>query len=330
MVNDPLSSTVVKLSRTALAGKPYIVSEVNHAFPNDWASEGIPILAAYACLQDWDGVLWYTFEPKADPDWESYVGDAFDISLDPVKMPQLAAGALMFLRDDVRAARTIVERSYTLEQVREYLRAPPDEKPYYTPGFALSLALRHRVRIGSLEGLPTEPVSAPEISPIFSDTEQLAWHTSPDQTGLVTMDTPRSQALIGFVRANGVAVKHLAADVRNSFCALTLSALDQQPIARSDRMLLTLGARVENAGQQWNEARTVVLKRGGQPSLIEPVSGRITLRNLEGAVEVLAYALDGAGRPIGEAIPAKQTAEGWAIAIGEPATTWYEIVVKHS
>src|SRR5262245_10136061 len=74
MVNAPLQSTVVELSRTALAGKPYTVSEVNHPFPNDYASEGIPILAAYAALQDWDGVFWYTFEPKASADWKPVIG----------------------------------------------------------------------------------------------------------------------------------------------------------------------------------------------------------------------------------------------------------------
>ena len=45
MVNDPQHSTIVQLSRTAVAGKPYTVSETNHPFPNDWASEGIPALA---------------------------------------------------------------------------------------------------------------------------------------------------------------------------------------------------------------------------------------------------------------------------------------------
>ncbi|HEV3199893.1 MAG TPA: hypothetical protein VGZ73_18445, partial [Bryobacteraceae bacterium] len=51
MVNDPLHSTVVQLSRTAFAGKPYTVSETNHPFPNDWASEGIPTIAAYGSFQ---------------------------------------------------------------------------------------------------------------------------------------------------------------------------------------------------------------------------------------------------------------------------------------
>lgn len=47
MVNDPLHSTVVQLSRTPFAGRPYTVSETNYPFPNEYASEGIPILAAY-------------------------------------------------------------------------------------------------------------------------------------------------------------------------------------------------------------------------------------------------------------------------------------------
>jgi hypothetical protein len=42
MVDDPLHSTVVQLSRSAVAGKPYLVSEVNHPFPNEYASEGCP------------------------------------------------------------------------------------------------------------------------------------------------------------------------------------------------------------------------------------------------------------------------------------------------
>ena len=106
MVNDPLHSTVVQLSRTAVAGKPYTVSETNHPFPNDWASEGIPILASYAAFQDWDAIIMYTFEPKRDAEWKSYVGDPFDISLDPVRMTQMAAGALIFQRGDVRPGRT--------------------------------------------------------------------------------------------------------------------------------------------------------------------------------------------------------------------------------
>ncbi len=326
MVNDPCASTIARLSRTSLVGQPFIVSEVNHVFPNDWISEGIPILAAYAGFQDWDGIIWYTFEPKANPGWEPYIGDAFDISLDPVRMPQIAAGALAFLRGDVSPAVATIERTYTAEQVRASLRLNSNETPYYTPGFPPSLVFRHKVRVGSLDGSPTEPLTALDMSPVVSDTDELCWHTAPEGNGLVIVDTPRAQALIGFVRANRKSTRNLIANVANTFCAVTLTSLDGQPIAHSGRLLLTVGGRVENAGQQWNDTRTVMTDHGGPPSLIERVSGRIVLKCLENVTSVLVYALDGAGRPNGEA-QAKNTSEGWAFAIGDPVTTWYEILV---
>jgi len=328
MVNDPLHSTVVRLSRTAFAGKPYTVSETNHPFPNEWAAEGIPIIAAYGSFQDWDAIIMYTFEPKLAPDWKPYVGDPFDISLDPVRMTEMAAGALTFLRGDVRPALQTVARTYSKDQVAVSRRLPRTEQPYFTPGFPLSLPLQHAVRIQSLDGRPTEtyPAGPNPGDPIVSDTRELTWHTTPDK-GLVTVDADRTQALIGFVPSNPRALRNLGAAISNRFAAIVLTALDSQAIARSERMLLTASSRVANTNMKWNETRTRV--RGGEsPSLIEPVSGTVTLRNLQAARAVTITALDGAGRPIGKPIPAKKTAEGWALPLGEPVTTWYVVSVR--
>lgn len=329
MVNDPLNSTVVELSRTAVAGKPYTVSEVNNPFPNDWASEGIPILAAYGDFQDWDAIIWYTFEPKASLDWKPYIGDAFDLSLDPVKMPQLAAGALMFLRADVSSANSTVLRSYTREQIFDSaLLIPATDRPYFTPGFPLAVPLEHESRIESLDGAPVAPFAAPKVTnPIVSDTGQLAWYNSSAMTGLVTIDTPRSQALIGFVRANGKSVTNLLADVQNRFCTIAIASLESQPISRASKLLLTLGSKVENEGMRWNDRRSNLAEWGASPTLIEPVVGRITLRSLDRAKTVSAQALDASGQPLGEPIRAERKAEGWEIPLGKIVTTWYEVTV---
>jgi hypothetical protein len=324
MVNDPLHSTVVQLSRTAVAGKPYTVSEFNHPFPNDWLAEGIPIVAAYGAFQDWDAIIVYTFEPKRDASWKSYVGDPFDTSLDPVRMTQMATGALAFLRGDVRPARETVTRRYAREQAFESRRLARTEQPYFTPGFPLALPLTHGVRIASLEGEPTPAYARVDSTTIVSDTRELVWRTTPDAHGLVTEETDRTQALIGFVKSHRVAVKNLAADVDNAFAALTLSAIDDAPIARARRLLLTAGARVTNTGLQWNADRTRTTQQGGAPSLIEPVTGTVTLRALSGPVRgVSARALDGAGKPIGAPIVARRSAGGWELPIGAPTTTWY-------
>ncbi|HEU4719921.1 MAG TPA: hypothetical protein VFS59_01055 [Gemmatimonadaceae bacterium] len=329
MVNDPLRSTVVQLSRTAVAGKPYTVSEFNHPFPNDWAAEGIPIAAAYGAFQDWDAIMVYTFEPKRDPTWKSYVGDPFDVSLDPVRMTQMATGALAFLRGDVRPARRVVTRSYARDQAFESRRLPRTEQPYFTPGFPLALPLTHGVRISSLEGAPTASHPALDTTSIVTDTRELTWRRLGGAKGMVTQETDRTQALIGFLTAHrAVSVRNLAADVRNPFASIVLSSMDGRPIASAARLLVTAGARVSNTGLRWNAEGTRVAQQGGPPSLIEPVTGTITLRGLTGRVRgVRATALDGAGRAIGAPIAARRTAAGWVFPIGAPATTWYRLRV---
>jgi len=328
MVDDPFNSTVVELSRSAIAGKPYTVSEVNNPFPNDYDIEGIPILAAYGALQDWDAILWYTFEPKQDANWKPYVGDPFDISQDPMKMPELAAGALLFLRGDVAKARSVMERSYTQQQVFASMLLPSTERPYFTPGFPLQLPLEHEVRISSFDGPPTQSFAHTSVpDPIRSDTGQLAWYHSTAETGMVTVDAPRTQAIIGFVRAHKPLLTNLDASVDNTFCAIQLSSLDQQPISRSSRLLLIAGGRVENTGQRWNTADTSVTQWGDSPTLIEPVKGALLLRNLAPAQAVDLQAIDGAGQPLGPQVAATHSASGWKIPLGKTTTTWYEVIV---
>ena len=93
-------------------------------------------------------------------------------------------------------------------------------------------------------------------------------------------------------------------------------------------MLLTSGAAVTNTGAEWNETRSVLKQWGTSPTLIEPVTGQLTLRNLEGARRVTVSALDGRGQRIGAPVAATKTPEGWRLQLGEPVTTWYEIKVE--
>jgi hypothetical protein len=328
MVNDPLNSTVVELSRTAFANKPYTVSETNHPFPNDYAAEGIPILAAYAALQDWDGVYWYTFEPKALAAWQPMIGDAFDLSHHPVKLPQLAAGALMFLRGDVRAAKQTIARSYSRQQVADSRLLPATERPYFTPGFPALLTLQYGSRIATLDGKPTEKFEWQAANPLVSDTNELSWFTSPEKGGLVTIETDHTQAAIGFAKAHAKPLRHLTAQLDNRFVSITLSALDDKPLARASRMLLTAAARAGNTGMQWNENRTALTQAGSAPTVIEPVTGQLLLRNLAQARKVTLVALDGRGQPIGAPLNAQKTTDGWQLQLGAAVTTWYEIKVE--
>jgi hypothetical protein len=328
MVNDPLHSTPVQLSRTAVAGKPYTVSEVNHPFPHEYACEGIPILTAYAALHDWDGLFWYTLAHTP------LVGDKpprighFDLGPDPMKMTQVAACAPMFLRGDVRGASKTVARSYSTEQVYESLRLPWSEAPYFTPGYPAVLSLIHAARISSLAGPPTGKFEAPSADTIVSDTGELTWSGAAQKQGIVTVQTARSQAIVGFVKANAQATGNLSAQVDTPFCAITLSSLDDRPISDAARLLLTATARVANSGMQWNVKRTSLENWGAPPACIEPVTGTVTLQNLAGATGLAVQPLDAAGHPLGVPLEAKKSTKGWTVPLGQPATTWYEVRVN--
>ena len=328
MVNEPQRSTVVQLSRSALAGQPYTVSEVNHPFPNAYACEGIPILAAYAALHDWDGVFWYTLGH------EQLVGEParaighFDLGPDPVKMTQLAAGALLFLRSDVRPATQTVTRSYTGEQVLQSLRLPWSEAPYFTPGFPLRLPLIHATRIASLDGPPTGVFEAvADAEAIVSDTGELTWSGAADKKGLVQVNTPRSQTLVGFVRDQVGATRNLVARPTTPFCALTLSSLDDQPIAEAGRLLLTATAQVANTGMRWNAERKSLDAWGTPPARIEVVQGTVVLKDLASATAVKVEPLDGVGQLLGPAQDLRRSDQGWEVPLGTWPTTWYLITV---
>jgi hypothetical protein len=343
MVDDPANSTVVQLSRSPVAGKPYTVSEINHPFPSEYACEGFGIFAAYAAFQDWDGVFFYTFEHKVPGDWTAKMPSHFEVRPDPVKMMNIAAGAFLFLRGDVQPAKEMIYRSYSPQEVRESIRLSSSQRPFFTLGFDPATTLVHATRIRSFdvaqppsagitsgEGFQPFENKAKMASPrggdtISSDTGQLAWHHGQKRQGFVTIETDRSQALIGFLQRADKTLKNLAATVENEFCSLVLTSLDDKPIAQADRLLLVATARAANTGMKWNDARTSLTDWGAEPSVIEPVKGFVTLKGINSAGQIEVMPLDSGAKPLGKPIQAEKTADGYRLPLGEPATPWYLI-----
>lgn len=130
----------------------------------------------------------------------------------------------------------------------------------------------------------------------------------PPRDGVVTIDSPRSQARLGFLRQRNLRTRHLSAAIQNAFACLVLASLDGQPIAQSSRLLLAATARVLNTGSTWNATHSALIEWGGPPTVIEPVTGTVTLRGLDRASSVSLVPLDGARRPMARSAP--QAADG--------------------
>ena len=178
----------------------------------------------------------YTFEPKRDPGWKSYVGDPFDISLDPVRMTQMAAGALTFLRGDVRPARADRGAQST---PRSGVREPPACRgPSSRTSRRVSRwRCRSSTRCGSVarQDAPTRVVPAAATGPIVSDTRELTWHTTTAKNGTGDgRDGPHAGAHRLRESANAVGFEEsLGGPVATSSRASCSRRMDGKPIAQS-------------------------------------------------------------------------------------------------
>jgi hypothetical protein len=332
MVSEPLRSTAVGLARSAVLGRPFTVSESNHPFPNEYACEGMPILTAYAMLQDWDGVYWFTWgrgrrangaagiERRFRPWGWAY---SYDFSNDPMKVASLAVCGLMWHRQDVATARRTVVRRYTRDAAIETLfHNPKASRPFFTPGFDPLLALRHATRFEFTDE-PQPPFPGPLEEDIRSDTNEIAWNAR----RVVTIDTSRTQALVGFLGNTPARTTNLSANVNNPFCTVMVTSLDSEPIESSQRLLLLTTSRCANSQMEWDEARKSVVAFGSGPTCIEPVTGTVTLRGLK-ANALHVQPLTAVGSPGIERFTAICKGNTCKIDLSTDGTTWYVIACK--
>jgi hypothetical protein len=356
MVNDPLDSTFTQFARTPLAGRPFTISEVNHPFPHQFAAEGYITLTAYALFHDWDGIVWFDWERgrMGDPNQGLPRNGWFDVSQDPVKLAQLTAAGLMWHRRDVAPAKETRLRQYTPDETIEAMRLVSwKHRPFFKPDFELPTPLEHATRWtlaeppepraspgdGSTASPKAEmakpvaakypnPYAAPPPARIESDTGELVWLNADQKRGVMAVRTPRTHSLIGFVPESGESSRHFSAAITNAFSVLTLTALDDLPIAHSRRLLFvaTPGAAV-NTGQTFADDGKTLAEWGKGPVLIEPVTGSITLSGLAKATSVRATPLSAEGRPLGPARPLEQRVSCWILPMGIPPTTWWLLEV---
>ena len=104
-------NTVMRTAAVKSAGVPLLNCEWNVPWPNDHRMEGPLFLAAYACLQDWDGLLLYAWTPARGPGAapegervEPAIG-GFQSDTDPARAATWQAAAMLFLRGDLQPAR---------------------------------------------------------------------------------------------------------------------------------------------------------------------------------------------------------------------------------
>ncbi len=173
--------TLSGLALKRVEGKPFMVTEYDHPYPNRYASEMWPMLASFACFQDWDAVFGFVMEGDAAE--RPRIAGYFDQNHNPAKasaLPLAAAAFRLGLVSPGKEARIVgLDPEAEAAQVaRGWAWTLADAG---TAGMKRTEALRHRVAI-RLPGIaPREAGAAPatakiiDENEIISDTGEILW-----------------------------------------------------------------------------------------------------------------------------------------------------------
>ena len=111
-----MGTTLLSLASVAIVqGKPFMLSEWNEYGLHPFHSTAFVHTVAYACLNDWDGLILYNYNTSEHPEDEPADGilTIFDAYNDPALIAQWGFMATMFLKGLVSPAKNRVDVVYT-------------------------------------------------------------------------------------------------------------------------------------------------------------------------------------------------------------------------
>ncbi|ACB77098.1 carbohydrate binding domain-containing protein [Opitutus terrae] len=333
MVNSPSSNTLTGIARQRVEGRPHNVTEYQHASPNTYASETPLLAAAFGALQDWDSLWMFAYDTNTD----AAVSGFFDHGGHSGKMVNQLLAATLFRRGDVAPANLSYTLPFTPAQEVEAARASgaawsiADGSKIGMPALMTSQS-RVALSIGATATGLASPPATPTGSVFTADTGELRWDTSVANKGVVTVNTPRTKAVIGFTAGRsfdlgGVVIA--PGTTRQDWSTIGLSLLEgyQFDQAGAARAVLVATGDQENTGQTWNTAKNSIGNRWGtSPVLVEVVPATITLP--VAATRVSVWSLDETGqRKV--AVSVRDAAGRAQFDLGRSGTTlWYEIAIE--
>lgn len=270
-------------------GLPFCVSEWDQPWPSEWRAESSLVYAAVASFQEWGGVIIHTYRYSSWIPENSLGGGTstingvmyrkfFDAFNDPAKFGLFPHAALIFRRSDVMGGKQTA-----------CIKIDGDDPSWLTKrpsGFPGLGVVSEQHKTGML--LPGESGSADVIidadepfmhesdKEVLSDTKEL-WRNWEKKIGWI--DSPYSKVVYGFWgKEEPVSLNGLKLDVKTDFATIAFSSLTDEPIEKSESILLTAVGRCENTGAKFNEQHTQMLDFGRPPVLIEVIEAEIELK----------------------------------------------------
>jgi len=277
--------TLSRIGVYRIAERPFSISEYNTPAPNDHGAELFPLFAAVASLQDWDAFYSYTYRDFGKGYEDTFIRKYFHLIGRANVLVHAPAASLAFRSGLIATPIQGAQCRIPVDQIPELTLQTGSvgdlwQKLGGDPAAVwmrkATVALSEAGSKATLQG----DASVPDGIRV-SDTGQIRWNPSDPRGPWFSLDAPAVRFLIGHLGGRSFDVGDVRVAVLDrpwprdvpAYACISLVALDEKPLATSQRVLLAASARTENTGMPWNEDRTGFTSDdwGQRPTLSEAV-----------------------------------------------------------
>jgi Carbohydrate binding domain (family 11) len=320
LLKDSGLGIVGSLAARRVKGVPYTASEWQTAAPNDYRQEGVLAMGAYAALGNMSPIEFaFTHEAGKRPEAISRLSSNFDVIEQPTMLGAWPAVSMLFHRHDVAEAKQ--EAVLKLDEANVF-------EPLFRAGAPKELARLGKTGIGFGQGQTLEQLQQLTSTQIKDGVASANGGELVHDAvkGTLLVNTARTQAFAGFKPQQKVSLGNLELELTNAYAVVIVTALDDQPLATSKRILVSALGNAVNSGMTLGPGRNRLENAGVSPVLVEPIVGRLGLHALTGGGHAKVHALG----PNGErdhAVEVVETAAGLSFGLSaDHRTMHYEIV----
>lgn len=289
IIRNYSKSFIHNMAKYQWVGKPFMITEYNACYPNEYILEGIPMIAAYSRLQGMDGLMQFAFDHHAVG---SHIPKSFDLSTLPDHLANWVVGAPMYLKNYVTTAPNVAvdriqpEEWRSIPNYSDYL----DKAPY----------LPYVTRVAKSTTLQETPLGTyakfyqASTGTITSETNELKLNPT---KGTFDIQTPYVQGAVGEIADQAHTFPAISISTANEWCSVLLCSADGNTIETSKKLYLVITTPVKLTGQKYAEDRLRLEERGDLPYLVRQFEGVISLP-LWKEVQLTPLQIDGSRAPM--------------------------------
>ncbi len=307
------------ISSARIYGKPYIITEWCCYEPNPFVAESTLLMSTYAQFQDWNMIHFQMWHENSLPSAQAAINTTFVEYQHPVRTALAPATGQNYLRG------AVVENKMEYYYPKTYADATaPTEatlKAYQNTGIYAKSGLMYDDIVKNSSAADASVLETLEKKAKDGDaeiSEQIYWDL---KKGDFRVETEYTQGVAGF-RREAVELGYVVFDMDNAYYTGVLNSMTLEEIPTSNRLLLSVAARCHNTDREVSEDHTSIVKNGKGPVLVEPVTGKVTVK-LSGDYDV--YALSSSGERK-EKLETMKSQDGFSFVLkAEHQTLNYEI-----